>query len=274
VTTHDGSTLRDLVSYNVKHNEANGEHNRDGTDDNRSWNCGVEGPTDDADVTALRTRQSRALLATPLLSLGMPMLVGGDELGRTQGGNNNAYCQDGPISWFDWDNLDADLLDYTAALIALRRDRPALRRRRYVTRARPGEISWFTAAGTAMTEADWTNPLNRAVAVRIDGCANPDRDEHGRPMIDADLMVLTNGWWEPIPFLLPAAPHPDGISAGTLWRVELDTDTGLVRPTDPAVHPEGTQVTVGPRALTLLASERPGTVPWSMRPPPKDGHPR
>jgi isoamylase len=147
LTAHDGFTLRDLVSYNDKHNQANGEDNRDGADDNCSWNCGAEGPTADPEVTALRNRQSRALLATLVLSLGVPMLLGGDELGRTQGGNNNARCQDNAISWFDWDNLDDDLLAYTAGLIALRRDHPGLRRRRYLYGARPGTIGWFTPAG-------------------------------------------------------------------------------------------------------------------------------
>src|SRR3954471_9373554 len=146
VTAHDGFTLVDLVSYNVKHNEANGEDNRDGTEDNRSWNCGAEGPSDDPEVNALRGRQSRALLATLVLSLGVPMLLGGDELGRSQGGNNNAYCQDNGISWFDWDDVDEHLLAYTAGLIALRRAHPVLRRRRYLYGARPGTVGWFTPA--------------------------------------------------------------------------------------------------------------------------------
>ena len=136
ITVHDGFTLRDLVSYDDKHNEANGEDNRDGTDDNRSWNCGAEGPTDDPDVNALRARQSRAMLSTLLLSFGLPLLLGGDEIGRTQGGNNNAYCQDNEISWFDWAQADADLRGYVKRLLALRREHPVFRRKRFLTGAR------------------------------------------------------------------------------------------------------------------------------------------
>lgn len=254
ITAHDGFTLRDLVSYNGKHNEANGEDNRDGADDNRSWNCGAEGPTDDADVTALRGRQSRAQLATLLLSLGVPMLLGGDELGRTQGGNNNAYCQDNPISWYDWDNVDESLLAYTTGLIALRRDHPALRRRRYLYGARPGTIGWFTPAGTPMTETDWNDPLARAVAAVLDGRAQPDRDRHGRPMIDDDLLVLINGWWEPIDFQLPPMPHGSDHGPGQAWRLQLDTAAGNVRPAAAPRFATGTRLTVQPRSLSLLAS--------------------
>jgi len=153
VTTHDGFTLRDLVSYDTKHNNANGEDGRDGADDNRSWNCGAEGPTDDPAVLALRARQQRALLATLLLSLGVPMILAGDELGRTQGGNNNAYCQDNPISWFDWSEVDSELLTWTRELVALRRAHPVLRRRRYLSGARTGDVAWFTPSGTPMRQA-------------------------------------------------------------------------------------------------------------------------
>ena len=263
LTAHDGLTLRDLVSYNRKHNEANGEDNRDGTDDDRSWNCGTEGPTDDAQVSALRARQSRAMLATLLLSLGVPMLLGGDELGRTQGGNNNAYCQDNAISWFDWDNVDEDLLAYTCGLIALRRDHPGLRRRRYLYGARPGTIGWFTPQGAPMTQADWTDPLARAVTAVLDGRAQPDRDRYGRPMIDDDLLVLVNGWWEPIEFELPPGPDRPGFPAGHAWRLELDTAAGLVRPADPRLYPWGGRLTVESRSHVLLASHLPGTPPLS-----------
>ena len=133
ITVHDGFTLRDLVSYDRKHNKANGEGNRDGSDDNRSWNCGAEGPTADSDVNALRARQSRAMLATLLLSFGMPLLLGGDEMGRTQRGNNNAYCEDNDISWLDWDAADMGLREYTARLTALRREHPVFRRQKYLT---------------------------------------------------------------------------------------------------------------------------------------------
>jgi glycogen operon protein len=254
LTAHDGFTLRDLVSYNAKHNEANGEGNRDGTEDNRSWNCGAEGPSDDAEVTALRGRQSRALLASLLLSLGVPMLLGGDEMGHSQGGNNNAYCQDNAISWLDWDDVDEDLLSYTAGLIALRRDHPGLRRRRYLSGARPGTIAWFTPAGVPMTEADWRDPLARAVTAMVDGRAEPDRDRNGRPMIDDDLVVLVNGWWRPIDFQLPSGPDRAGAAAERGWRVELDTAAGLVRPSTPRVHPWGARLMVEARSQVLLAS--------------------
>jgi isoamylase len=263
VTTHDGFTVRDLVSYDGKHNEANGEGSRDGTDDNRSWNCGVEGPTDDPEVEALRARQSRALLATLLLSLGVPMLLGGDEVGRTQGGNNNAYCQDNPTSWFDWNHVDQDLLTFTTGLIAIRRAHAALRRRRYLSGALPGEVDWFTPAGEVMTDADWRDPLARAVALRLDGMAEPDRDADGQPMIDEDLLALTNGWWEPLEFTLPPPPrHDHRPSAG--WRLELDTFSGTVWPVDATLQPAGASITVGPRSLVLLVS--PSGAPPAARP--------
>jgi isoamylase len=144
------------VSYDRKHNEANGEGNRDGTDDNRSWNCGVEGPTDDPEILALRARQSRALLTTLLLSFGVPLLLGGDELGRTQGGNNNAYCQDNPISWFDWTEPDEDLLAYTRRLVAFRRAHPVFRRRRFLVGIHAAELAWYTPSATPMTR---TGPI-------------------------------------------------------------------------------------------------------------------
>jgi isoamylase len=256
ITTHDGFTLRDLISYERKHNEANGEGGRDGADDNRSWNCGVEGPTDDPEVLALRGRQSRALLSTMLLALGVPMILGGDELGRTQGGNNNAYCQDNATSWFDWDHVDWALLEFTTGLVALRRAHPTLRRRRYVTGAMPGEVGWFTPAGVAMTGDDWRNPGARAVAMLIDGTAQADRDADGVPMLDEDLLVLVNAWWEPLPFTLPAPPGPH---AGPVpgWRMELDTFTGTVWPVEAELHAHGDVVDVGPRSLVLLVAPRP-----------------
>src|SRR6202008_2190076 len=167
VTVHDGFTLNDLVSYDQKHNEANGENNRDGTDDNRSWNCGVEGPTDDPDVLALRARQERAFLVTLLLSGGVPMVLGGDELGRTQRGNNNAYCQDNDITWLDWSLLDdpawRPLFDLTSRLIRLRHRHPVLRRRAFFSgRAHSADglrdLAWFTAHGAEMTAGDWYAP--------------------------------------------------------------------------------------------------------------------
>src|SRR6202034_5582 len=154
ITVHDGFTLRDLVSYDGKHTEANGESNRDGTSDNRSWNCGAEGQTADAGIQALRARQSRAMLATLLLSFGVPMLLGGDEMGRTQLGNNNAYCQDNEMTWFDWASEDTALLDYTRNLIAFRRAHPVFRRRRFLAGTEASELQWFTPAGTPMDNGD------------------------------------------------------------------------------------------------------------------------
>ena len=246
ITTHDGFTLRDLVSYDRKHNEANGEDNRDGADDNRSWNSGAEGPTDDAAVLAVRANRSRAMLATLLLSLGVPMLVGGDELGRTQGGNNNAYCQDNAVSWYDWNDVDEELLAFTRRLTALRRSHPALRRRRYLTGAEPHELGWYTPAGTLMTDADWKDPQSRSVAVFLDGAAEPDRDARGQTLLDSDLLILFNGWWEPLDFTLPDLPQR------TWWR-DLDTADPTA---DESPLPPGAPVTVAPRSTSLLTSPR------------------
>ena len=245
ITAHDGFTLHDLVSYDRKHNEDNGEENRDGSDDNRSWNSGAEGPTDDPDVLAVRAARSRAMLATLLLSLGVPMLLGGDELGRSQAGNNNAYCQDGPVSWYDWTAVDTELLAFTRRLLSLRRAHPAFRRRRFVRGARPGEVDWFTTAGQPMTAEHWQDPLARAVTVYIDGSRDPDRDPRSRPLLDDDLLVLVNGYWEPLDFTLPP------IDAG--WRLALDT----AHPAAAEVPvPPGTPVTVGAWSLLLLVGAR------------------
>jgi glycogen operon protein len=245
LTTHDGFTLRDLVSYNVKHNDTNGEQCADGANDNRSWNCGLEGPTDDPNVLALRQRQQRVFLATLMLSLGVPMLLGGDEIGRTQHGNNNAYCQDNQISWIDWSDPDHELLAWTRELIALRRAHPALRRRRYLTGAHSNEVDWFTPNGTPMTDAEWNDPLTRCVAVLIDGSAEPDRDVHGIPLLDDDLLILINGWWQQLQFTLPTTGP---------WRTALNTHDGTSHTADP---PTRTTVGVGPRSLMLLVRESP-----------------
>jgi glycogen operon protein len=194
ITVHDGFTLKDLVSYDTKHNEANGESNRDGTDDNRSWNCGAEGPTIDPEVLALRARQSRAMLTTLLLSFGVPMLLGGDELGRTQAGNNNAYCQDNEISWFDWSAVDSELLSYTRKLVSFRRSHPVFRRRRFLSGIEAAELGWFTPAGTPMTPADWSDANALALGVYLDGSDAPDTGPDGRPMLDDDFLVLVNAW--------------------------------------------------------------------------------
>ncbi len=247
ITVHDGFTLADLVSYDTKHNEANGEGNRDGTDDNRSWNCGVEGPTTDPDVLALRARQRRAMLATLLLSFGIPLLLGGDEFGRTQRGNNNAYCQDNAITWFDWSSIDTDLLAFTKRLIALRRAHPVFRRRHFLAGAEAAELSWFTPSGVPMTMADWTDPDARSLALYLDGEDAPDRGVDGTPLMDDDFLLLVNAWWEPIEFSVPAA------RPSQRWRGELDTYDLATMPTPPPPGAEG-RITVGPRSIMLLRS--------------------
>jgi glycogen operon protein len=219
VTVHDGFTLNDLVSYDAKHNEANGEANRDGTDDNRSWNCGVEGPTDDSGVVALRDRQRRNLLTTLLLSEGVPLILGGDELGRTQRGNNNAYCQDNEISWIDWKGIDPrrDLTAFVARLCRLRRGAPLLRRGRFVS---GDELTWLRPDGTAMREGDWVNPDARAIVAAAPGAR-----------------LLVNAWWEPLTF---SPPEGDG------WSLEFDT-ADLERS-----WAAGTAIELAGRSLVLL----------------------
>jgi len=251
ITVHDGFTLADLVSYDTKHNEANGEDNRDGTDDNRSWNCGAEGPTDDPDIVALRARQQRAMLATLLLSFGVPLLLGGDELGRSQQGNNNAYCQDTPITWFDWTQVDTELLAFTRRLVSFRKAHPVFRRRRFLAGMEASELGWFTPSGTAMTEADWADPGARALALYLDGSDDPDRAEDGGLLVDDDFLVLVNGWWEPLEFTVPPT------RAGQSWYGELDTfDTGASpAPIPPAA---GGTITLGPRSIVVLRGPRGG----------------
>jgi glycogen operon protein len=229
ITAHDGFTLNDLVSYNHKHNEANGEDNRDGADDNRSWNCGVEGPTDDPEVNELRARQRRNLLASLLLSQGVPMLLGGDEIGRTQGGNNNAYCQDNEISWVDWTLAEshAELAAFTAAVSEFRRAHPVFRRRRFFAgRTRQGDelrdIVWFSATGTEMADQDWAAPVGRCVMVFLNGQGIPDLDMRGEPVTDSSFLLGFNADPEDVNMVLP------GRAYGERWAVVLDTATGEV----------------------------------------------
>jgi isoamylase len=251
ITVHDGFTLRDLVSYNDKHNEANGESNHDGTDDNRSWNCGAEGPTDDPDVLALRARQSRAMLATLLLSFGVPMLLGGDEMGRTQQGNNNAYCQDNQITWFDWSAPDTGLSAFTRRLIALRQAHPVFRRSRFLAGAEASELRWFTPAGNEMTAADWADPNALAIALYLDGSDDPDRAADGTLLTDDDFLVLVNAWWQPLDFVLPDA-RPQA-----RWQVEIDTyDLAWKAGPNAAGRRAGDHVTVGPRSVVALLGPR------------------
>jgi glycogen operon protein len=251
VTAHDGFTLRDLVSYNEKHNEANGDDNHDGTDDNRSWNCGVEGDTDDPEINSIRAQQRRNLLTTLFLSQGVPMLCHGDELGRTQRGNNNGYCQDNELSWVDWENVDDDLLAFAKRLSELRREHPIFRRRRFFDgrpisrKGRKGlpDLAWFAPDGREMTEADWESGFGRAVAVYLYGLGIPDTDLRGQPVLDDSFYLCFSAHDEPIDFKLPSGEYARN------WTVELDT----MRPDDgEATRGFGETISVGPRAITVL----------------------
>ena len=249
VTAHDGFTLADLVAYDHKHNEANGEDNRDGTDDNRSWNCGVEGTTDAPAITALRARQRRNFLATLLLSQGVPMLCGGDEIGRSQRGNNNAYCQDNELSWYDWDSSDQDFLEFTRQLIALRRRHPVFRRRRFF-QGRPiwgsglSDIGWFRPNGKEMSDEDWNESNALALGVFLNGEEIPDPDARGQRVVDDSFLVLFNAHDEPLEFFLPEGRW------GELWCVELDTADGATG--SRVTYRAGATVPVDGHSLVLL----------------------
>jgi glycogen operon protein len=224
ITAHDGFTLEDLVSYNEKHNEANAEDNRDGNNDNRSWNWGVEGPTQDPQIMALRALQKRNLLATLLLSQGVPMVLAGDELGHTQQGNNNAYCQDNRTSWLDWD-LSADqatFLEFAARVIALRRKHPVFSRRRFLQRdalTADGlkEIIWLNPDGHEMSVEKWNEHFARCLGVYLSGAAMERSDGRGRPVKDNNFLLLFNAHHETIPFRMP------DFLLDKAWWTELDT---------------------------------------------------
>ncbi len=245
ITVHDGFTLNDLVSYDSKHNEPNGESNRDGTDDNRSWNCGAEGPSTDPDVLALRARQQRSMITTLLLSFGVPLLLGGDELGRTQQGNNNAYCQDNSITWFDWSRVDSDLQVFTKRVVALRRAHPVFRRRRFLAGAEASELCWYTPAGEPVTAEDWADPNARSLALYLDGSDDPDRAADGALLVDDDFLFMVNAWWEPLDFIIPST------RAGQMWEAEIDTFEP-VRLLTPTHLLAGGNVAVGPRSIVVL----------------------
>jgi isoamylase len=227
VTAHDGFTLNDLVSYNEKHNEANGEDNNDGESHNRSWNCGAEGDTDDLDILTVREQQKRNFLTTLILSQGVPMILHGDELGRSQGGNNNAYCQDNEVSWIDWgDARDNDVtLQFTAALVQLRHDHPVFRRRRFFTGARGSELhdlAWFDTSGELMDDKDWDASFARTLAVFLNGDAIPEPDAAGMAVHDDSFLVLFNAHSEELDFTLPDSQW------GESWEVTLDTAQPLM----------------------------------------------
>ncbi|OMC11709.1 glycogen debranching enzyme GlgX [Mycolicibacter heraklionensis] len=252
VTCHDGFTLADLVSYNEKHNEANGEDNRDGESHNRSWNCGVEGPTDDPEILALRAHQVRNIMATLLISQGTPMILHGDEFGRSQRGNNNVYCQDSELSWMDWTlaERNADQFAFTRAMTALRTAHPVFRRRRFFD-GRPirggdevRDIAWLTPAGHEMTQQDWDSEFGRCVMVFLNGEALPEPDARGQRIIDDSFLLCFNAGATPVDFVTPNAEY------ARVWTAVIDT-----------AHPDGSTdlvvdagqpVTVTGRSLTIL----------------------
>ena len=226
ITAHDGFTLADLVSYNDKHNQENGEDGRDGTDDNRSWNSGVEGPTTDPEIVERRQRRQRSFLATLLLSQGIPMLLGGDELGRTQNGNNNGYCQDNELSWFDWESVDTDLLAFTSELIAFRFAHPVFRRRRWfqgvAIHDHVDDIAWFTSDGSEMSDDDWNTDRPSSLGMFLNGSALSTRDRFGERLLDDSFLVLINAEHEPVTWKLPGQPF------AAEWITKVDTATGDV----------------------------------------------
>ena len=253
VTAHDGFTLRDLVSFNVKHNEANGDGENDGSNDNRSWNCGEEGPTEDPEVRALRSRQVRNFLATLLLSQGVPMLLGGDEVGRTQGGNNNAYCQDNEISWFDWESVDTDLLEFTRRVIRLRREHPVFRRRHWF-QGRPihgtgvEDIAWFDPCGKEMSEEQWNLGFAKSLGVFLNGDAMASRGAKGQRVRDDSFLIFCNAHYESVTFCVPDERW------GKRWRIVLDTGAaGDEADRPPLAHTS--ELSLRARSLLLLRRE-------------------
>ena len=247
VTAHDGFTLHDLVSYNEKHNEANLDDNRDGESHNNSWNCGVEGPTDNAEVNALRARQKRNFLASLILSQGVPMLLAGDELGRTQKGNNNTYCQDNDLSWIDWANVDDGLIAFTAELLRVRREHPTFRRRRYFQgkSLRGQDLQWLNPDGVEMSPESWSDPVARCVGARFHASGFEEQGPRGEPITDADFLLLLNAYHESIEFRLPES---------TGWLALVDTGRDL--DTRNAADEQSERYVIGGRSLALLIREQ------------------
>lgn len=256
ITAHDGFTMNDLVSYNNKHNEANGEGNRDGESNNRSWNCGVEGPTNIRDVNELRQRQMRNMFATLLVSQGIPMICGGDEVMRTQGGNNNAYCQDNEISWTNWDldESQQEMLAFVSKMIHLRLSHPVLHRRRFFSGRTPGDpvdkipqAEWFDHTGSIMDMADWQNTHAFSVMIYLNGSDIPEVDWYGNQMVDNDFILIFNAHYEPIQFTLPDERY------GKKWKLVVDTHN----PDGPELNYEaGFAITAQSRSFLLLMSDR------------------
>jgi glycogen operon protein len=252
VTAHDGFTLNDLVSYNEKHNEANGEGNNDGESHNRSWNCGVEGETDDPEVLELRARQRRNFLVTLMLSQGVPMLLHGDELGRSQRGNNNGYCQDSELTWIDWESVDEGLLEFTKLVTRLRTEHPTFRRRRFFhgrpVRREEGDpvqdIAWFAPGGEVMTDEDWDAGFAKSLAMYLNGHGIRETDERGEDVVDDCFYLAFNAHHEPIEYTLPTGEYAEG------WTVVVDTaELGEV---EPVQLKAGDTLTVAARATVVL----------------------
>ncbi|MDQ0107064.1 glycogen operon protein [Chitinophaga terrae (ex Kim and Jung 2007)] len=251
ITAHDGFTLHDLVSYNEKHNEANGEDNNDGESHNRSWNCGFEGPTDDPMVNALRKKQKKNLIATLFLSQGVPMLLAGDELGRTQQGNNNAYCQDNEISWLNWQQMDNDLVEFTKRVIRLRREHPVFSRKRWF-KGQPIEghgiedIAWFLPEGSHMEEEHWDTDFARSLAVYLNGLCLRTRDNKGKQIFDDSFYLIFNAHDSELEFKLPPKQY------GDKWQVVLNTAVD----DDNSIHEaEGTIKATGRSLIVLMKEE-------------------
>ncbi len=252
VTAHDGFTLNDLVSYNKKHNELNGDDNSDGDNNNQSWNCGVEGPTDDPEINALRERQRRNFLVTLFLSQGVPMLSGGDEWSRTQNGNNNAYCQDNEISWFNWerDEKQNEFVEFTRKLIQLRRDHPVFRRPKFfqgrrIRGSETRDVMWFNPGGSEMSEEEWTSPFVRCLGMLLSGDTMDVLNFEGEPIRDDTFLLLINAHYEPVPFVLPGQEHIE-------WQLVLDTmdPNGFLM--EPRKFASGDDVDLGGRAACLF----------------------
>ena len=264
ITAHDGFTMNDLVSYNEKHNEANGEGNRDGESNNRSWNCGVEGPTNIPDVNDLRQRQMRNMFATLLFSQGIPMICGGDEVARTQQGNNNAYCQDNEISWTNWhlDKGRKELLAFVSKLIHLRLDHPVLHRRRFFTGREPGDdsnmipqVEWFDHTGSIMDMDDWQNPHAFSMMIYLNGSDIPEVDWYGNRMVDNDFILIFNAHYEPIMFTLPDERY------GRKWQLVVDTHN----PDRPELSYEaGFMITAQSRSFLMLMSDKKPKKPMGL----------
>ena len=264
ITAHDGFTMNDLVSYNEKHNEANGEGNRDGESNNRSWNCGVEGPTNIPDVNDLRQRQMRNMFATLLFSQGIPMICGGDEVARTQQGNNNAYCQDNEISWTNWhlDKGRKELLAFVSKLIHLRLDHPVLHRRRFFTGREPGDdsntipqVEWFDHTGSIMDMDDWQNTHAFSMMIYLNGSDIPEVDWCGNRMVDNDFILIFNAHYEPIMFTLPDERY------GRKWQLVVDTHN----PNEPALSYEaGFMITAQSRSFLMLMSDKKPKKPMGL----------